>query len=59
MLNKLDDKHVTIDAKMSPWIWFPTLMPALTPLNIVTSIGDHLIHEHQEQDQNSSLQETS
>ena len=37
----LDNQQADVDAKTLPRTWFPRLVPALTPLYIVTSVGDH------------------
>ena len=45
----LADQQVAIDAKAPPGIWIPTLFPALPPLNIVSSVGDHPLQGDQDQ----------
>ena len=41
----LDDQQAAKDSKTQCRPWFPTLLPALKPLNIVTFIRDHSVKD--------------
>ena len=56
VLKKLDDQQAAIYDKVPHRIWFLTLVPALTYLNIVTSLEDHPVQGYQDQDKENYLQ---